>query len=95
MKHVIVKLARHEWGVELMNRIAQSVIEDLGAGVVVEVWEHGGWWLCYTWLEGHTVVVGSANDQAAWSPRVKAFWDRANSEEWEYLPEINREAVAA
>ena len=63
-------LGPREWGNELMSQAASEAFADDTTLDVVEVNEHGGWYL--TFLRDGTIV-GTANDQGHLNDRAKEF----------------------
>jgi hypothetical protein len=83
-----------------MENIAREVFEQYrhlnteGSVVVVEVWEHGGWFLHFAEDENicdPLIIVGTANDRAQLSERANALGRRFQGAKTEYLPSIRRE----
>jgi hypothetical protein len=92
IKWVHVRMADHEWGQELMDKLAQKAIaehSEPGALVIVNVQEHAGWWADYAMIHGAVRIVDSANDMAFKSPEVRALWAMAN------CPTNERQAIFA
>ncbi len=63
-------LGPREWGNDLMRRVAMEALAADPSLDVVEVHEHGGWYL--TFLRDGTIV-GTANDQAHLNDRAIQF----------------------
>lgn len=77
-----IHLASNEWGSGLMDEIAGAHFEQYEGdkeALILEVYEHGGWYLTYGWIAGRIRIVGSANDAARFDPEIKEFWERNNS----------------
>jgi hypothetical protein len=90
---VRVHLADNEWGNELMKQVAQEIIlsiRKLVTPLVVYVYEHAGWALGYTMIDGELKVCYSANDAARYSEKVEAFRQAAYNAEWVTLDEFHR-----
>ena len=86
-KIVSVYMANHEWGNELMRQLAQETFKEFPNADVVEVVEHGGWWLMF---RRDMAVVGSANDCACY-PREIVEWNRSWTDH-RYIAFVNRAA---
>ena len=87
-----VFLGDKEWGNEKMIGVANSmfnVYRDTPY-LVVEVHEHGGWWLQYARINGVTTVVGSANDMACYPDHVKNYHAEIRGMRTTMLPTIRR-----
>lgn len=89
-----IHLADNEYGSTLMRTIAEEILSSHPhkERLVVNVYEHGGWWLEYALVGGEVKIVGSANDRAQWSEPVRAWWEWWNKCKAEYLPTIRRQA---
>lgn len=76
INRVWVHLADHEWGNELMEKVAMETFDAYPHldPIVVEVYEHGGWYLTWARHDGRVFTVGTANDQWPGSQESKAFW---------------------
>lgn len=95
-----VHMANDEWSSHedgrIMGRLAREFLEryqslnDDDNAVVVTVYEHGGWWLSYALIDGECVIVGTANDMARPSERVREFWDRFGGADTAYLETVRR-----
>ena len=80
---VWVHMAPSEWASHregrIMEELALEAIErhkdkiTANSDVLVEVWEHGGWWLQFN---GAGQRVGSANDAASWPKNVRDWWEK-------------------
>lgn len=60
----------------LMDKIAESILaapENEGKTMIVCVHEHAGWFLDYAMVDGMPRIVGTANDQVAFPPEVRAW----------------------
>jgi hypothetical protein len=77
----------------LMRRIAVQLLQQPDGPTLVEVHEHGGWWLSYAWVDGRFTIVSTANDQWQAPPEIVEFWKRFNNARVEYRPAIRREAT--
>jgi hypothetical protein len=94
----MIQLADNEWGNELMGAVAASAFVDnqeIADRLVVEVREHGGWYLIYAVVGGRMRVVGTANDAARFDQDVREFWQQvrqasAGGVSPVYLPSIRR-----
>ncbi len=90
-----VHLAADEWNNEIMLEVATELLnkppqmekDDI---YVVEVYEHGGWWLQYAKIDSEIIVVGTANDAAVMPHKAKHLQERARGAESVYLPAIRR-----
>jgi hypothetical protein len=71
----------------------KELAEKDGIPAVVYVYEHGGWSLGYTLIDGQVEVVYSANDRAQWFGEKKAFRDIAYNAEWIELGTVRRPDV--
>jgi hypothetical protein len=93
-----IHLADNEWGNATMDELAREALEDPKhpdkQPLVVTVHEHAGWFLCYAKLDGEILVVGSANDGAAYYGKVAEFRARVRSARWENIGSIRRPAPA-
>jgi hypothetical protein len=86
-------LAPHEWGNQLMRQVAEAFLRAHPevSPLVVLVYEHAGWCLAFTLLDGQLTVVGSANDAAVFHGKAKEFRQRTHSARWTPLgPAIRR-----
>jgi hypothetical protein len=95
--HQTIHLAEDEWGNTLMQEIAESAIAEWrGPGeLVVEVYEHAGWFLTFARINGRIACVSSANDCARFDQQIRQFWSDYNSAyKWlkvDYAPSVRRE----
>ena len=74
--HQMIHMADDEWGNSLMQEIAETAIAGWkGPGeLVVEVYEHAGWYLAWSRIDGKIACVSSANDCAQFTKKIKQFW---------------------
>ncbi len=88
---VWINMTDTEYGNELMQAVAQEYFDSHPnvADLVVEVHEHGGWWLSF--LRDMTIV-GTANDCAVLSEKAKTFIRDHRAARPEWLPSIRRTA---
>lgn len=96
--HLSVHMARNEWSKDRQGRLMEELAfhyteinkDKIGPDddILVEVWEHGGWWVAYNKAG---LCVGSANDAAHWSDEVRQWWDRYRGAEQVYLGTVRRE----
>ena len=89
-----VHLADNEWGNDVMHRVATELLrsKQYQKPLVVEVHEHGGWWLQYTLAKnGEVMVVGTANDGALFQGEAMEFRKKAAKAEIVYAGNIRRE----
>jgi len=93
---LLIHLADDEWGNELMARLAAEALANPSYAafqpLVVSVYEHAGWWLEFTLLEGCTAVVASANDGAEFHGAAQAFRERYCNGSVTMVGDIRREA---
>jgi hypothetical protein len=96
-KFVTIRMADHEWSSheqgQIMRNLAWEYLAthpDIG---MVEVMEHGGWWLSFARNNDGVgaMCVNSANDQAAWSDAVLAWW--RFHQNLHYMGSINRQEM--
>jgi hypothetical protein len=81
IKFVHVRMGDDQYGNELMDKLAQKALaehSEPGAMVIVNVQEHGGWFLDFAMINGKLCTVDSANDQAYKPPEIRAFWALVN-----------------
>jgi hypothetical protein len=96
-KFVTIRMADHEWssqqGGQIMQNLALEYLATHPAIGMVEVMEHGGWWLSFARNDDGAGVmcVNSANDQAHWSDAVKAWW-KAN-QDLHYVGSVRRQEM--
>lgn len=87
---IIVKLGPDEWDNETMWKAAQDVFEQYQphfAPLVVEVWEHGGWFLSFL-PDGQ--IVGTANSCGKFSETAQAFREAHYHDDWRLVGFIDR-----
>ena len=58
--------------------------------LLVEVYEHAGWFLSFAFIDGNVRCVSSANDAARFGEEVKEFWRRYNTEKNKKFVNIRR-----
>ena len=102
-----LNMASDEWagheGGRIMERLAREQL-DLHPDkftpesiVIVEVYEHGGWWLHYTLHPdnptGPLLIVGTANDSGKLSPVVERIGQRFRGARTEWLDRVNRDEL--
>jgi len=98
--HQMIHMTDDEWGNELMLELATEAIQAFtGPGeLVVEVHEHGGWFLTFARINGKIECVSSANDCAQFTQKITQFWSDYNSAgKWlkiSYARPIRREKKA-
>lgn len=85
VKMLTIYLGPKEYGNELMDKVAREAFSKDETLDVVQVHEHGGWFLSY--LRDGTIV-GTANDLAILKPKALDFIHSV--EQVDYLPEIRR-----
>jgi hypothetical protein len=88
-----IHMASDEWGCNLMDAVADEAFgkyEGDKSKLLVEVHEHGGWYLAYAWIDGRVRVVSSANDAACFPKEVSEFWRMYNKASRTMLPTIRR-----
>lgn len=86
-----VHLAADEWGNSLMREIAVELInQQYNDFYVVEVHEHGGWWLQFARFNGEVMCVGSANDSAQFTHPIRKFHRMIRKMPTVQLPAIRR-----
>ncbi len=85
--YLTIHLASDEYGNEIMTQAAREAFDTHPELDVVEVYEHGGW---YMNIDRSGRVVGSANDAAVYTPEIIAWWKAMNSRDWKQLPSIYR-----
>lgn len=87
-----VRMGAKEWGSNVMIGIANELftLHRDTPYLVVEVWEHGGWWLQFARLNGITTVVGTANDGAVFTDNVSQFHREIRSMKTVMLPLLTR-----
>ncbi len=71
LRKVWIFLADHEWGNELMRKLAQEAFAEFPDADAVEVHEHAGWWLTF---RRYMQCVASANDCACFPREVDEWW---------------------
>lgn len=94
-----IQLADNEWSASgIMEKVAaewlnanKALVKDDDT-IACYVYEHGGWYLLYTFAkDGKLMTVGSANDQAQYYDEKKAWREKAYSAKWEQVtPAIRR-----
>lgn len=84
-KYLCVHLGDKEWGNETMARVAAEHFAADPSLTVVEVYEHGGWFLQYR-RDGR--IVGTANDMARFDADIDVW--RTTPRNWTHLPTIRR-----
>ena len=93
----IVHMSDSEWSSQangrLMDRIAEAVLLGENPPDIVEVHEHGGWFLQYAMLGQELTIVGSANEGWLKPARVLNFLRDVREIGSVYLPEIRRTDV--
>lgn len=84
-----VYLGAKEYGTDKMREVAAEIFaaHPDTEYMIVEVHEHGGWWLHFI---RSGVTVGTANDAASLSKEAYAFGDTVKGFGTEYLPDIRR-----
>lgn len=86
---VVIHLADNEYGNEKMDEVAQEYFRkhpDI-PNLIVDVREHGGWWLQYARCG---TVVGTANDAALFGPNGAKLRAQLATCRLEYLGSIRR-----
>jgi hypothetical protein len=94
-----IHLASDEWSSSgIMDKLAKEWLDahkHLIQGddhIACQVYEHAGWSLSYTLdSKGELMVIGSANDAAAWHGEKKEWRECAYYAKWEHVsPTIRR-----
>jgi hypothetical protein len=76
-----IQLAANEWGNETMSRVANEYFASHADIDVIEISEHGGWYLTY--LRDGTIV-GTANDIARLSDTARQWIDKAKADKADF-----------
>lgn len=92
---VIVFLASHEYGNDIMLQVAREQFQchKDKENLRITVYEQGGWYLSYGFIDGEVMVVASANDRAIFSPSVDSYWKRLMGAKWG-MSVVRRKEVA-
>jgi GH15 family glucan-1,4-alpha-glucosidase len=69
-RQFLIHCADNEWGNEVMLQLAKERFAADPTLDIVEVYEHGGWFLAWN---RDLVCVGTANDMARLSPEARSF----------------------
>ncbi len=98
LNYIYIRMANNEYDTNCdMRKLAeeQFALHPEVENLIVEVYEHGGWWLGFAKDDGQIIIVSTANDMATVNPARRRFWDRCRHMPPKVVANINREPVAA